>query len=141
MATCGRLLAREFSLLWEEEERRCRRKDAYLWQTLSQGVFLAMGGGRREGAGWRMTNCGRFLAKRNFPCSGRRRKRRSRGKDGYLWQNVSQGVFLDVGGGGREGAGGRMATCGRMLAREFFLLWEEEEEKEQEEGWLKVADS
>jgi hypothetical protein len=32
------------------------------------------------------------------------------------------------------GLGGRMATCGRFIAREFSLLWEEEEEKEQEEG-------
>jgi hypothetical protein len=73
-------------------------------------------------------------------CCGWRRKRRSRRKDGCLCQVLSQGVFLAVGGGGREGAGGRMATCGRLLAREFSLLWEEEEEKEKEEGWLPVAD-
>jgi hypothetical protein len=43
-----------------------------------------------------------------------------------------------VGGVGREGAGGRMTNCGRFLAREFSLLWEEEE-KVKKEGCLPVG--
>ncbi len=77
MTYCGRFLARGFSLLWEEEEKGQEEEclpvaDCYPGSFLVPSPPSFLGGG--EGAGGRMTTCGRLLA-REFLCC-RRRKRR-----------------------------------------------------------------